>query len=345
MLHKSLLVLSLALFCLASIFCVFQALAHAPLSSGPNESLETATLVPNPSKSWVIYGELHEGAEAQYYYFNITKGARIFISLLKSTEPSEAEFVPSFVLMGPNITSQGTAPSYVNVTSSYGSVVVNGVQPSQAIYEPFSPSSLYQVAEKDMIAPESGKYYIAVFEPTKGGHYSLAVGYVEEFTLNEWILIPFNLIAIYQWEGQSLLQILAPLAATLIIGLAFMTWRRKTRGDFNTLFRWFAGLAGLLFIGTGLMTLLQMIVSVAGASLGFEVSVTLIFALIPILLGIAALRISLKTQQVTFRTRVYIAIIGIAALFTWAGLIIGPILAIIGSLLPPYSTPTEPNTS
>lgn len=331
---KSVLLILFLVSCLVNVFFVLKVLAHSPLTPGSNESLDTASLIPEPSKSWAVYAELHEGGEAQYYYFNLSQGARIFISLLKSTDPKEAEFLPSFVLMGPNVTSQGTVPSYVEVPSGYGSIVVNGAQPSQAMYEPFSPSSLYQVAEIDIDAPGLGTHYIAVFEPSQGGHYSLAVGYIEKFTIDEWIFIPFNLINIYLWEGQSLLLILAPLMATLIIGLVFMVWQWKTKGELRTVPAWFAGLAGLLFLGTGFMTLLQMVISVAKTSLVPEIIVTVIFALIPILLGVAALRVALKKRQDILRTRIYLAIIGIAALFIWAGLIAGPILAIVGGLLP-----------
>ncbi len=46
------------------------------------------------------------------------------------------------------------------------------------------------------------------------------------------------------------------------------------------------------------------------------------------------LRISIRKREVVLRTRIYLAIIGIAALFMWAGLLVGPTVAIIGSLLP-----------
>jgi len=332
--RKSLLTLIFLTSCLTVLFSAFKVLAHAPLTPGTNESLDTASIIPDPNKSWAIYGELHEGGEAQYYSFSINKGERILISLLKSTASEDNEFLPGFVLMGPNMTGQGTVPSYVEVPEGYDSIVVNGMQPSQATYEPFSPSSFYLLAEIDVNASSTGIYYIAVFEPSHGGHYGLAVGYIEEYTLEEWILLPFSLISVYQWERQSLIVIFAPFVGTLILGLAFMIWRWKTQRPPQTLFAWFATLVGLLFLGTGFMTLLQMAISLAKTSLAPEAIVTLIFALVPILLGTAALRISLRKKEVISRTRIYLAIIGIVALFMWAGLLVGPILAIIGSLLP-----------
>lgn len=323
----------LTLLCAAYVW-IPKALAHSPVDLGTNESLETAGKIPSPSKSWAIYSQLHEGREAHYYQFEIDQGERIYISLFKPTAPEDSEFLPSLTLMGPNLTSQDSVPSYVEVPEGYGAIVVDGIQPSQANYEPFSPSSFYELAGIDTEAPSTGTYYIAVFEPNEGGHYGLAVGYLEEFTLNEWILIPLNLISIYQWERQSLPLILAPLAAILIIGLAFLIWKWKKQTDMRTVTAWTGALAGLLFLGTGLITLFQMALSLTYAPAIAEAAVTILLASIPIILGAIALRLSLKMQKINLRTRIYFAIIGLVALFMWGGLYVGPALAIICSLLP-----------
>lgn len=323
----------LAVVCLPCAAYVCAVLAHAPLAPGINESLETASEIPDPSKSWAIYGELHEGGEAQYYFFNVTKGQRILISLFKPATPEDEEFLPAFALLGPDLIAQGSIPSYVEMPSGAVAVVVNGEQSSSAMYEPFSPSSIYQLAELDAEAPASSVYYITVFEPSRGGHYGLAVGYVETFTISEWVLIPFSQIAIYQWERQSLALILAPLAATLVVGAVLALWGWRRRSMFRTAFAWAAAIVGLLFIGTGVMLVSQTILSLTTAPLVAEVGVTVLFALLPMAFGAGALRLSTRTRVDT-KTRIYLAALGVAALFLWAGLIVGPVLAIVGSVLP-----------
>src|SRR5574337_31865 len=84
-----------------AILLVPTAAAHAPLGSGSNESLATATHVPDPTKSWAIYADLHEGGEAQYYVFDMTQGERMHVSLLTTTAAEDATFTPGVVLMGP----------------------------------------------------------------------------------------------------------------------------------------------------------------------------------------------------------------------------------------------------
>jgi len=314
---------------------VSEVLAHAPLATGGNENLATATLIPDPAKSWAIYGELHEGREAQYYSFNINEGQKIRVMLFKSTRPEDKEFLPGFVLMGHEINEQGDIPDYVQKPLGAKALVVKGVQPAQATFEPFSPSSFYSLAETNLNAPTSGTYYLAVYEPSKGGHYGLAIGDRESYTLTEWILIPLNLLSIYQWEGQNLAVIFTPMILTLTIGFALILKQSKTEKKPKTVSGWLGASAGLLFISTSTTTLFQLAFSLTQAPLGSEVAVTLILALIPTLLGIAALRLSLTGEKKTnLKKRVYLAILGVAALFAWAGLLIGPVLAIIASILP-----------
>jgi len=153
MMFLGIILLASALSCL---LLIPEALAHAPLTPGDNESLATATFIPDPTKSWAIYGELHEGGEAQYYSFNITEGQRIHVSLFKSTNPEDREFAPGFVLMGPVINNQGASPDYVEVPVGADTLVMKGKQPTQATYEPFSPSSFYLLADVALDAPSSG---------------------------------------------------------------------------------------------------------------------------------------------------------------------------------------------
>jgi hypothetical protein len=98
---------------------------------------------------------------------------------------------------------------------------------------------------------------------------------------------------------------------------------------------WLAAVAGLTFVGTAASTFFQLLFGVTQVSVGIDVIITIVFAAIPLILGLATLRIALKnSQEATLRKRIYLIILGVAALFIWAGLIAGPILAIVAALLP-----------
>ncbi len=319
----------------AFLFFVSTAFAHSPFGAGDNESLETASVIPDPTKSWAIYAELHEGGEAQYYRFDALNGQRIHVMLFKSVRPEDGSFLPSFVLMGPEIQNHGSIPSFVEIPDGVGRAVADGMQSSYSTFEPFSPSVFYELAELDLVAPADGTYYVAVYESSRGGHYGLAVGDREDYTLTEFILIPINLISVYQWEGQSLALIFAPMTATAAIGFLLMVWRWRTRFSNKGFFGWMGVFAGLLFFGSGASVLFQLALKLTQTAASFEVVVTIVFALLPIILGAVALRLCLGAEEkVDLRKRIYLAIVGIVALFAWAGLLIGPALALIASFLP-----------
>jgi hypothetical protein len=310
-------------------------LAHVPIIPRGNESLATATVIPDPTKSWAIYGELHSGGEVQYYRFNIDRGQRIYVSMMKSTSSEDESFLPSLALFGTGLRSNGSIPQFVQKPENSNVIALEGKQPSQADYEGFSPGSFYSLGALDLNAPASGTYYIAVYDPARGGHYSLAVGERESFTLTEWILSPLNFITIYQWEGESLLWIFAPLAVTIAIGLLLIFWRSRSGRPTSEARRLVGTLAGLMFIGTGMIVLSQMTFALTHTPIATDVVITVVFATIPILLGIATIRVvSRSREKFGLRTRLTLIILGLLSLFAWAGIIIGPVLAIAAGLIP-----------
>lgn len=318
-----------ALLVLASI-----AQAHVPLFPAGNENISSAMLISDPGKSWAIYGTLQPGTP-QYYALDMEKGKEILLTLLRSADPRELGFEPGMALLGPGLSSTGSLPSYVNVPKGYGAIAVGSNRSDQAAYEPFGPSSYYQLADLDMNAPESGRYYIAVYRSgnssnansSAAGHYSLSVGYREEFTFAERIFTPLSLISVYQWEGQRLSTILMPMIIAALLGL-FVIWRSSTRTPFRT-----AGtLAGFLFLGTSATVLTQMAFSLMRAPAGSEAAITVLLAIIPVILGVVALRLS--RGEAGILQRIIIAVIGTIALLAGAGMIAGPLLALAASVLP-----------
>lgn len=323
----------LLLVSLESLLLISAAMAHAPVVPDNNESLAAATMISDPTKSWAIYAELHEDGEAQYYGFNMTVTEKIYVMLFKPTSPDHEDFLPSLVLMGPALVSQGEIPDFVETPSDAGVFVVEGMQPAQVTYEPFSPGTFYSLAEVAVDAPETGTYYVAIYEEFRGGRYGLAIGYRESYAIDEWILIPLNLVAVYQWEGQSLAVIFAPMVATLAVGLILMVGQQRILSANLTISTWIGGIAGLLFLGSGINILIQMAIKLTQVHLSGEMVVTIVLALIPIILGIAVLRMVLRNgAKGSGRRGVYFVVLGVVGLVAWAGLLVGPILAILSGI-------------
>lgn len=310
-------------------------MAHAPLGTQDNESIGKATVIPDPTKSWALYSALNSDGDAQYYTFNISSSQTIHVLMYKSLRSEDTNFNPVLILMGQNVNATGDIPTKITIPSGYNAQLIHPTIPQQA-YEPFSPGILSYVTDLTIDNAAAGKYYLVVYEASStptGGHYGLAIGDRETYTIDEWILIPINLISIYQWEGQSLALVLAPMIATLIVGISLVTWRFKKQCAIANPQAWLGAIAGLTFIGTGATTLYQMLAAATQVAIGAEAIITLIFAVIPLAIGLVTLRLSVKkSDKASLKKRVYYIILGVAALLIWAGLIIGPILAILASV-------------
>jgi hypothetical protein len=314
------------------------AAAHSPTFPGNNTSLANATLVEDPSKSWAIYDHLEE-ATVQCYALDLKSGDRLFLSLIVPTHEKGTGFQPEMVILGPFSDKNGTVPSTIELPAGYGWNVVNSTIPEKPTYEAFSPSAFLNLATYDDHVTTDGRYFVVVFQdpglPVIHGDYGLAVGYMESFTIAEYVLIPFSLLNVYQWEGQSLLQVFAPMVAVFLVGLlALYLWRKESFAEMGVA-NGFALVSGLLFLGTATNTIIQTIISISQTGVVAEVLVTLMFIVATLLLGWFALQIALAGRSpLTNRQRMEVFAIGLIGLFVWGGLLIGPIIAMVGSVLP-----------
>jgi hypothetical protein len=325
-------VLAVFLFLLFFSVLASQVWAHTPLSpTGEIHSLDTAYEVPNPTKSWTLYRELHHEGEAEYYKLHLDAGERLRISLY--TKDIQGNFSPHLVVMAEDLAPTDDAPGYIEKPDGFGAILIEPSIPQNRKYEPFTPASYYYLIDVDESISEPGDYYVVVFEPNmEEGKYGIAIGYKEEFTIFEWLLIPFDLIRIHEWEGQSLIGTIAPLLLTLVVGLFILVWKAFIKLN---LFNIITSTAGLLYVGSGLMILMQMILALTGAPFNFSAVLTMIFIAMPLVLGYFLVKkvFSLKGELST-KDRVIFVVFGLAGLFTWSGLIIGPILAIFSGLFP-----------
>ena len=320
---------------IAVYLLLIPALAHVPIFESGGESPETATPTVNPEISKVLYGKITAG-DLVYYSFKMDKRERIVLGLTIPVEQGRQGFTPDLILMGPGLTNEGKVPTDLEVPKGYGVKVYSGNLSNGPEYEEFTPSAFYNLASPDLTAPESGTYYVVASSTKKEGNYGIVIGYKEIFTLIEWISIPINQIKVYLWEGQSLVTILFPLGITIALGILALFLKREIKSGFSP--AKISGIfAGLFFLGTGLSFLLQMLISLSKSTYNSAVSITLILALASIVLGLLALRLSLKDKGYSARSTkksIYFLCLGIAGLLLWVGWFAGPLLAFGTALLP-----------
>jgi len=320
------------LFILVIFLILPPACGHVPLSAGENDNLAAATVIDQPEKSYVIYGHIHEPDGLAYYRFDMTAGQTLHVSLMVNGKDAA---IPDLVIMGAGIPVSGTPPASLRIPQGSTVFVISGRLPEHAEYEPFTPSAIYQVASYTTLVPASGTCYVAVHTSQGEQDYSLAPGFKEEFSATEWLLVAVNVIGIHAWEGQSLPVILAPCIAVVLLGIALLLRQQRRTGVSRSPFSWGAILAGLLYLGGASITFTQMVRALSQTGFSPSVVVTLIFAAIPTALGIWALRTGFSAEHPrTVSNRASMAVIGLLGLLFWAGLIIGPVIAVVAAVVP-----------
>jgi hypothetical protein len=314
------------------------AIGHSPEFPKGNISLDNAWEVHDPAKSWALYCTLPEG-KVQYYKMDFEAGDRILLNLIIPVVEGKRGFLPQMALVGPNMSMIGYLPTYVEVPDGYGYIVTVSEMPTEPTYEAFSPGSYYQLAKLESTAALSGQYYVAVWEgadgPGVGGEYGFPVGFKEEFTLEEMVLIPFSLLGVYEWEGQELWMIFVPMLTVFVLIGLYVFLRRRIIFSGICYLQFFEIIAGTIVAGTGMMTLTQLAMTAMTTPLDGLVGVTIFFIISQSVIGLVLVRKGmLVNRKVSRWDRLVLMFLGLISIAIWAGYIIGPLLAIIGALLP-----------
>jgi hypothetical protein len=318
-------------FLLCLMLFVMPAGAHVPLGAGGNINTATAISIDDPAKTSVHYGILEDAGDAAYFRFSLKAGDRLDLSLMNTGFQSP---VPDMVILIPGIKgSQSTVNLGIEVPVGYVALLVTGHAPV-AGYEPFTPATTYKVASYSDEVRTSGEYYVAIVSQKNKTHYSLASGYNEEFSPSEWVLVPVGAISTHIWEEQPFLSILTPFLAVVILGIILVARREQRRGSRAGLVFWLVTIAGLMYLGGAALTIIQMIRVLQITGVQPAAAITILFAAVPAVLGIFALRLARRPVPLSRRDRISLLLTGGIGLVFWAGLIIGPVCAMISALVP-----------
>jgi hypothetical protein len=330
----------LAILLVLILFFAFPVNAHVPVSVDGNYNISTALSVEKPTKSYVIYGDLLQAGKVAWYQLRMNPGDHLVISLMV---PGYNTPVPDMIVMSPQTASSFEGlPEPVRVPQGYRANIIRGQPPHSAEYEPFTPAAVFEVASYSKEITEPGLYYLAVVSTADETRYSIATGYIEEFAPSEWVLVPLNVISTYLWEGQSIITILTPFLAVVILGFVMISRREKRKGSHITYSCWLATIAGLCYLGGAAITLVQLVRAIAVTGPSSSVALTIVFAIIPMALGIWALRMGRSSSKKTIKDRAFFVLIAILGLIFWAGLVIGPVLAIGAAVIPDQSVSFQP---
>jgi len=242
--------------------------------------------------------------------------------------------LPYLAVSGPGIEAGDQVPEYIRVPEGSQVTVLAPVVGLDPAYEPFTPMSTYPVSTYSAVIPRAGSYYAVVYGDQ--GRYILATGYLEEFSALEWILVPVQVVSIRMWQGQSPALVMAPVILTVLAGLTWLYLKERERAPGRIRYPvWTGSLAGFLYIGTGILMLLQTALALSVSGPDGAATVTVILAVLPVVLGAGAVRVAAGMgENITLRARIWMLVIGGLGLVTWAGLLAGPLLAIGAGIFP-----------
>ena len=315
-----------------SLVLIVPASGHVLVSADNNDNINAAFSVEKPIKSYAIYGHLHDAGDVAYYQFRMNPGDWLSLSLMTSGYNKP---VPDMIVMSPGMQlPPDVIPSKISVPAGYGTEIIKGQKPLHTEYEPFSPGAIFKVVTYTKEIPTPGIYYVTIVSPADETRYSIAVGYLEEFSPAEWVLVPINVMSTHLWEGQSIIAILAPFLAVVVFGFIVISRREQRKGTNPRIAFWLATVAGLFYLGGAAITVVQMIRALGITGPSPAMLLTLFFALIPIVLGLWALRIARSPTPRSLRDRIFLMLIGVLGLVFWAGLVVGPVIAFSAAVLP-----------
>jgi hypothetical protein len=303
--------------------------AHVPLFIVGGHSLDEAVPIENPTKSWVIYSTIDEIDEPHYFYLDMLVGERIRLMLMVPIPDGDQGFRPRLALMGDGLTNMSMPPGTLEIPSGAQVMIL---EPESLIpeYEGFTPTSFYVLYDLDILAPSTGRYYLAYYEPVMAGNFAIAVGYQETFSFIEWVTVPFTVLITHLWNHQAPLTIIAPILMTFLLGLVLIFWRYPRLREEPQLLTWLGNIIGLSFIASGVFIFYQMGIALLQVPVSPQIDITIIFSAIPIILGLLTIRnfVSIDWQHKP-RQLIVLFILAISALFLWAGWILGPILLML----------------
>mgnify|MGYP003305604783 FL=1 len=186
---KKIVVLFLLVFCM--FFHVDTVDAHQLIfSDGNNITIENALYIPDPQISWAMYGELENNV--LFYKFEADQREPLYASLVIPTLNGLENFSPSLAIITQQqniaMISSHTGEKNTDVPfalpDGYQAIVFDydGKSTDNVFYEPFTQVNYWERQEIRTESINPGTYYLAVFDTTENGKFTLAVGEIEDFS-------------------------------------------------------------------------------------------------------------------------------------------------------------------
>ena len=158
-------------------------------SDGMNTEIDNSLYIPDPQISWAMYGEVENNV--LFYKFEADQKEPVYASIVIPALEGLEEFHPSLAIISErqNIELIGLQASENNtdfpfeLPEKFSAIVFDysGNFPGRVFYEPFTQVNYWERQEIRIDHINPGTYYLAVFDTSENGKFTLAVGEIEDF--------------------------------------------------------------------------------------------------------------------------------------------------------------------
>ncbi|KAF6244579.1 hypothetical protein [Nitrosopumilus sp. b2] len=202
-----------------AILLTNQAYAHKLIShDDSHRDFESALDIPDHKISWAIYENLGVN-ETKFYTFDAKKGDSFYASIVVPKIEGLENYAPTLVLMSEN-------------DSITKKVIYEKDFPGTEFYEPFGQVTYWERQELKTEIPANGKYFIIVTdEKNQSGKYSLAVGTIEDFSVEDmFILLPKSWIETKFFVNDYIsISILIGIIFSSLVLIGLLIYKRKRK--------------------------------------------------------------------------------------------------------------------
>ena len=223
--------------------------AHMPAFPGDTSAAAPYLITEVTTKSWGIYGTLRD--KIVWLAMDGVKDEEMTVSLQRSSSPASYYDV---AIWGPGMATVNCTPGWygwahgiagvyaTHDTSELPAAVQAAIGSSEALvlhgdatedpeYEPFGVNIYYPLGGCKDRFPASERYHMAlVHDFNKTVHYSLGVGMVESFTVEELTTMSYVMVRTFVWGGRSLISIFSILFFATALPYALQLYAVSRRG-------------------------------------------------------------------------------------------------------------------
>ena len=341
--------------------------AHLPSFDTGGESYDTAEIIDNLDTSYAFYGEIPmmtpgSSAGAKYYVFEGNGGQELKFELGRK----DFFFAPCVLLVGPGLPNPDETGQNIINSSSLSLPAGSGAlgwsfvflpwmdHLGESEFEPFTQTAFYYSYSDSVVLPSDGIYYFiltgVVYSEEIGeyqvssGRYFLVTGYKEEFTVLDFVLMPWYWLKVQSfWSDHGEVLFIWPTAIVVIILLVIEVLAKAKDVTFSLRTKperllYFAALTGSFLMIGGAVNQLSLL-GLHSSDHGWEGIVFLVLALQlgGLSLGILSASFSKKWffDMKAASLAAAAAITG-SALVLGAGLIAGPLLFLGSTVIMMY---------